>query len=128
MLFQKVKLVFLPVFVVLFLFSCEKGSENVYTGDENAINDSVDNGDETNEYQERPDGDHIPNGNVGDKDIDHVQSDTNNDPNDEDMSDPDSEVNDDETGSIYSSEPDLAKCSAGTVSDSEKDIVLARVN
>ncbi|HNW82434.1 MAG TPA: CAP domain-containing protein [bacterium] len=125
MLFQKWKSAFLPVFMVLFFFACNQRNDNIYSGDENAVNDSIsDTGDDDYEYQVRPDSDHRPGGGGSEtnNDIDYMEDDQdiNNDDNDD--------INDEENNSIYSSEPDVAKCAAGTVSGNEKDIVLKRVN
>ena len=123
----KLRFYFSVLLILLFLLGCDKGNGNVYSGDENVTGDSIsENGDETNEYQERPDSDNRPGGNNGITDNDIYQIDDMNDP-DDDALNPDNNVNDDE-GAVYSSEPDVAKCVEGAVSESEKDIVLERIN
>lgn len=117
---------FLMVSVALIFLSCEKQKENIYSGDENALNDSSYLTD-SDYSMNQPDSDIRPGGGGG------TVYDNDNLINDEEYHEDNEQDNGDEPDSdiqsgIYSSEPDVSKCTAGGVSPLEKERVLERVN
>lgn len=105
----------------LLILACEADINDPYTG----YDDYFDKSDR--DYQERPDGSNIPSGGGGDKD-DNAESDTDGDSVtvvDEDTETPDI---DDEKEGIYSDKPAVQSCESGSVSSTERQKVLQRVN
>lgn len=115
---------FLLFFLILFLImtGCE-ADEGIYDG-KGAISDADYAEDELTDYMEKPDSDYQP-GAGGIKIDNEITSD---DTDDFQPVDDNSDIPDDSYEGVYSVDPDVGECSAGTVTESEKKKVLARLN
>ena len=146
------KVFFATFFVLVFFAACsDNNKENIYGGFDDVDEEPYETADEDHEKIERPDEAPMPGGggnnNSNDsgesKDDDAVNDEETEPENDDDgnenpVSDDDNDENPDENqekpdenqgeDGIYALEPNVAKCTSGIPSDSEKLKVLNRIN